>query len=336
MNLMFLNSLEKAGKDGRMLTAQVTIGEDQGTWHVMWSELNENGRSIQETWYEGLHWEDMLSVFRERVFAKQCDGFKPLLDMRVSEIADMDDRTAYVQLLHCYSEQHANESLYEALRQWRFKQAASEGKAAFIVATNRLLKMIAAFLPHTEDELRQLPGMGKAKAQKYGKDILAITMQEERATSFPLTWVQERVRPFEFNAWLLQEKERRRKAEADKLENKRVLLEAISRGEMLDELQGKIGVQRKELLAWIEELDRDGYDLTPYIEQVLEQVPVAERELAWQAFEQQGDRYLKPILQKVYAQDRLSAKEAERIYEWLRLLRLKFRRTERFNQGEAS
>ncbi|WP_141335226.1 HRDC domain-containing protein [Paenibacillus sp. tmac-D7] len=336
MNLIFLNSLEKAGKEGNVRTAQVTIGEQQGIWHIMWTEVQEDGRKTQESWYEGLHWEEMLAVFRERVFAKQCEGFKPLLDIRISELADMDDRTAYTQLLHYYSEQHAEEPLYEALRQWRFKQAASDGKAPFIIATNRLLKMIAAFLPHTEDELRQLPGMGKAKAERYGKDILAITIQQERVTSFPLAWVQEHVNPAEFNTWLLQEKERRRKAEADKLENKRVLLEAISRGEMLDELQEKIRVQRKELLGWIEELDRDGYDLAPYIEQVLEQVPAVERELAWQAFEQQGDRYLKPILQKVYAQDSLSAKEAERIYEWLRLLRLKFRRTERPKQGEAS
>lgn len=336
MNLMFLNCLEKATEEGRVRTAQVSIGENQGVWVVMWNEVKEDGRSEQETWYEGLHWDEMMSSFREGVFTKQCEGFKPLLEMNVSEADGLGGRAAFVQMLHFYSEKHSNEELYEALRQWRWKQASRESKAQFIIATNRLLKMISAFVPQTEEELLQLPGFGRTKLTMYGTEILALTTTFSRNASFPLTWVEGKTDPLEFNAWLLEEKERKRKAEADKQEIKRKLLEAISRGEQLDKLIEQTRVQRRNLLLWIEELDRDGYDLESYIEQLLEPIPAEERDLAWKAFELQGDRYLKPILQTVYKDEELSAEDADRIYEWLRLLRMKFRRVNAMKAVEAS
>ncbi|MBP1156776.1 hypothetical protein ACVLD2_002743 [Paenibacillus sp. PvR052] len=335
MNLMFLNSMEKATEEGRVRTAQVSICENQGSWVVMWNEIKEDGHSEQETWYEGLQWDEMLSSFRERVFMKQCDGFHPMLEMSVSEVDGLDGRAAFIQMLHFYSEKHSNEELYEALRQWRWKQASREGKAQFIIATNRLLKMISTFVPQTEEELLQLPGFGRTKSTMYSAEILALTVQSSQSGTFPLTWVEGKIDPLEFNAWLLEEKERKRKAEADKQEIKRKLLEAISRGEQLDQLIEQTRVQRRNLLLWIEELDRDGYDLESYIELMLEPIPAEERELAWKAFEQQGDRYLKPILQTVYKQEELSAKEADRIYEWLRLLRMKFRRANAMKAVEA-
>ncbi|WP_261381549.1 HRDC domain-containing protein [Paenibacillus cremeus] len=243
----------------------------------------------------------------------------------------------FLQKMHYYSELHADEALYEALRQWRFKQASTESKAAFIVATNRLLRMISNFRPQTEEELLQLPGFGGTKAAAYGAEILALTAAYERHTSFPLSWVEQEVPEADFQAWLLKEQERKRKAEMDKLDIKRRLLEVISRGERIDELQEQTKMDRRSLLMWMEELDRDGYDLEPYIEQMLEQVPETEREQAWQAFEQQGDCYLKPILQAVYKQQEFSSKDAERVYEWLRLLRMKFRRlNSSVKPGEAS
>ncbi|KZE78907.1 aldolase [Paenibacillus elgii] len=336
MNLVFLNSLEKATEEGNVRTAQVTIGESQGTWVVMWNETREDGRRVQECWYEGLRWEEMLAIFRERVFAKQCGGYKPIVQVNVSEIDVLDHRTAYIQRLHFYGEKHANEELFDKLRDWRFKQASRDGKAAYLIATNRLLKMISAFVPHTEEELLHLPGFGKAKAAAYAADIVAITTGFQRDTDFPLSWVAESIDPGELNAWLLQENERKRKAEEEKREIKHKLLEAIARGEKLEELLEQTKIQRRNLLQLFEELDREGYDLQSYIEGQLEQVPEPERELAWKAFQQQGDRYLKPILQTVYSQKELTAQDADRVYEWLRMLRMKFRRENEQKTVEAS
>jgi hypothetical protein len=247
----------------------------------------------------------------------------------------MDSRSAQIQLLHYYSELHENEELYEQLRQWRLKCASLESKSPFLVATNRLLRMICAFLPQTLEELQQLPGLGANKIAAYGSELLEFTQQHERGTAFPLTWVEAEIDPAKFNAWLQQEKDRRQKAEQNKKELKRKLLEAIARGDSLDVLREQTQLQRRDLLLRIEELDRDGYDLEPYIESALQAVPAEEQELAWAAFELQGDRYLKPVLQSIYKQDELDGKEVDRIYEWLRLLRIKFRRANAVRQAEA-
>lgn len=336
MNLMFLNSLEmKVGED-QVRRAQVSISESQGIWYVGWNETEEGGLQLEESWFEGTSWEEMLTAFRTGIFTKQGEGFKPILDVVVHmEAVQLDSRTAQLQLLHYYSELHMNEELYEQLRQWRLKKSALESKSPFLVATNRLLRMLSAFLPHTPEELQQLPGLGANKIAAYGEELLEFTRKYERATSFPLHWVEAEVDAAKFHAWLQLEKDRKLKAERNKRETKRKLLEAITRGDSLDALREQTQLQRRELLQWIEELDREGYDLEPYIELLLRDIPAAEQEQAWAAFERQGDRYLKPVLQALYNQEELDAKEVDRIYEWLRVLRMKFRRANAVRQAEA-
>ncbi|WP_243767202.1 HRDC domain-containing protein [Paenibacillus agricola] len=324
--MVFLNSLEKRVEEDRVLNAQVSIGESQGCWYVGWQETKEDGRLVQETWFEGTGWEDMLVAFREHLIAKQSDGFNPIIEAAiVPEIKVLDSRTERLQLLTYYSELHPNDGLYEELRKWRLKQSSKEGKIPFMVATNRLLRLVSVFLPHTLEELRQLPGLGATKSAAYGQELLSLTNGHERITSFPLHWVKETINPVEFNSWLVQEKESKRKSIENKQDIKRKLLEAISRGDGLEALREQTQLQRRELLVLMEELDREGYDMEPYIEIILQNVPEEEQALAWEAFEQKGDRYLKPILQAVYHPEALEGKEVDRIYEWLRLLRMKYR-----------
>jgi hypothetical protein len=334
--MLFLNSLEKRVTEDQIVSAQVSIGESQGCWYVGWQETKAEGRLTQETWFEGTGWEEMLAVFRQQIFAKQCDGFKPILEAAMlPEIMAFDRKTAKIQLLGYYSEIHTNQELYEQLRKWRLKQAVRESKAPFLVATNRLLRMISTFLPHTMEELKQLPGLGENKSTVYGVELLSMTLNYDRTTAFPLHWVEENVNPAEFNSWLEQEKERKRKTQESKQQIRCMLLEAITRGDALDEIKEQTQLQRRDLLIWIEELDKEGYDMESYIEAALQNVPIEEQELAWTAFEQKGDRYLKPILQAVYEPEALEGKELDRVYEWLRLLRMKFRRAHAEQAVEA-
>jgi hypothetical protein len=336
MNMMFLNSLERRLGTNQAQSAQVWIAENEGQWLVSWQETEEGEETAQETWYEGSSMEQMLTAFRLNIFTKQGEGFKPLLDVAVpSEPLSLDKRSIQIRLLHYYSELNVNTELYEELRQWRLQQSNKEGKAPFLVATNRLLQMVSAFLPQSEDELQQLPGMGANKASVYGAELLELTRQRERTTSFPLLWVQSEVDTAKFHVWLQLQKDRKMKAEQIKRDTKRQLLEAITRGDSLDALPEQLKLQRRELLLWMEELDREGYDLEPYVEQMLRNVPVEEQNMAWSAFESQGDRYLKPVLQALYKKDELEGKDIDRIYEWLRLLRMKFRRTHTLRQAEA-
>ncbi|MCS7462745.1 HRDC domain-containing protein [Paenibacillus doosanensis] len=336
MNLLFLNSMEKQVGDDRTRGAQASIGESHGKWIAGWQETKEDGRLTHETWFEGTSWEELIAAFRERMLVKRHEGFKPVLDPALLlERVSLDSRSARIQLLQFYSEQHTSEELYEALRQWRLKQAGKEGKSPFLVATNRLLRMICAFLPHTEEELSQIPGFGANKAALYGAELLKFTRQYERTTSFPLDWVEDSVNLLQFQAWQQQEKQRKQQLEQTKRETKRRLLEAVTRGDSLEQLREELQLQPRDLMIWLEELDREGYDLEAYIELELKRVPEEELSLAWEAFELRGDKYLKPILQSLYKQEELDGKEVDRIYEWLRLLRMKFRKAQA-SQEQAS
>ncbi len=64
--------------------------------------------------------------------------------------------------------------VYEALRAWRLAEARRQGVPPFHVATDRMLRGLAADLPTTEDALVNCYGMGPRRVEKYGAAILKI------------------------------------------------------------------------------------------------------------------------------------------------------------------
>lgn len=68
-----------------------------------------------------------------------------------------------------------NPQLYAALTAWRLEKAKSINRPAFVVFGNRVLIAIANTCPLTPDELLAVPGVGKAKLETYGEEILQIT-----------------------------------------------------------------------------------------------------------------------------------------------------------------
>lgn len=321
MNVVFLNTLEKQAEEGRVKQAQVTIGEDKGIWHVGWNEPDSS-----ESWYQGISWDELLSAFRNCLREKVRQGFRPLISGEWEAVHSLTGKARQTQMLAYYADTNPNEDAYEALRKWRREQAAREGKAPFILATNRVLRMVSVFLPHTLEELKQVPGFGEQKATMYGADVCKITVQHPRETPFPLDWVSRVVDTDRFEAWILAQKEQKVRMELDKEANKRRLLEIVAGGGGLAALQENLTIPRRELLLWVEDLDREGYDLEPLIEAELNDIAEEEQIRAWSAFETEGDRYLKPVLHKLYGTDELKDKDLDRAYEWLRLLRLRFRR----------
>jgi ATP-dependent DNA helicase RecQ len=67
-----------------------------------------------------------------------------------------------------------DEALFEALRAARFELAQRDGVPAYVVAPNRTLKQIGALRPTTMDELLAVDGVGPARAERYGEDLLAV------------------------------------------------------------------------------------------------------------------------------------------------------------------
>lgn len=79
--------------------------------------------------------------------------------------------------------------IFNILREWRFKRSKKDGLPPYVLFTNKQLAQIVLTKPQSLTELASVDGVGKAKVEKYGQDILEITKvnisnpQEESSAS---------------------------------------------------------------------------------------------------------------------------------------------------------
>ena len=64
--------------------------------------------------------------------------------------------------------------LWEQLRNWRAKMAKEHGVPAYVIFHDATLRGLARQCPRTEDELRQVTGIGTRKFDKYGSYLIEI------------------------------------------------------------------------------------------------------------------------------------------------------------------
>ncbi|KWX10520.1 ATP-dependent DNA helicase, partial [Carbonactinospora thermoautotrophica] len=67
-----------------------------------------------------------------------------------------------------------DEELYERLRSWRLERAQEQGLPAYCVFTDATLTAIAEIRPTTTGELATISGVGRAKLDRYGEDVLRL------------------------------------------------------------------------------------------------------------------------------------------------------------------
>jgi ATP-dependent DNA helicase UvrD/PcrA len=65
-----------------------------------------------------------------------------------------------------------DDPMYVALKEWRLKRAKADEIPAYVVFHNSTLAEIAARRPSTIAELSSVPGVGPAKLERYGRDVL--------------------------------------------------------------------------------------------------------------------------------------------------------------------
>lgn len=325
VRIIFLNSLEKREAGAVVGSAQVWMGEEDSTWRMGWNEITAEGEQ-EYIWYEGSSWSEMLHVYRHHLVIKLGEGFQPTIEGIWEEKEQIRGKAMTAQKLICYSEQHENEPLYAELCNWRRKKASAERKAPYLIASNRLLRLISVFLPHTLEELLQLPGVGQNKAAEFGDELLAMTRNHVRTTSFPLDWVDEAIDPEKLRSWLYKQKEVKLRVEMEKYGVRRKLLEGIAEGLNLEQIRERVAMGRREIIEMLEELEKDGYSIEPLVKNELQEMPDQEQAAVMQAYEELGDAFLKPVLQRVYGQEAAEAEERELLYERLRLIRIRFRR----------
>ncbi len=64
--------------------------------------------------------------------------------------------------------------LVERLRAWRIGQAKAQGVPAYVVFNDRTMEALAAMRPAREEDLLQVPGIGPAKLEAYGDQLLDL------------------------------------------------------------------------------------------------------------------------------------------------------------------
>jgi len=61
----------------------------------------------------------------------------------------------------------------DALKRWRLERSRAEGVPAYVVFPDRTLAGIVRRRPETLGELAEVSGVGPAKLESYGADVLA-------------------------------------------------------------------------------------------------------------------------------------------------------------------
>jgi DNA helicase-2/ATP-dependent DNA helicase PcrA len=67
-----------------------------------------------------------------------------------------------------------NDPLYSALKRWRLERATADDLPAYVVFHNSTLAEIAGRRPRDLSELAAVPGVGPAKLERYGDQVLAV------------------------------------------------------------------------------------------------------------------------------------------------------------------
>ena len=70
-----------------------------------------------------------------------------------------------------------DQSLFEALRDWRLETAKAKGVPPYVIFHDRTLAAIATERPGSSDELRAISGVGEKKAGRYAEDIARIVSE---------------------------------------------------------------------------------------------------------------------------------------------------------------
>lgn len=329
MQVVFLNQFERVTGQSEE-RAHVFIGELQGIWSAGWRVIEQQQSAVEDLWYEGMSWEELLAAFRHGVALKMKMGFRPLLDGMLEETPFWERRPALPQLLQCYADSQDAEAIASGLRVWRRAKAVEEKKSAYLISTNRELQMLAVYLPHTLEELGQIPGFGKVKVERYGNEIIELLKSAERKHAYPLdAWIASAVSDDQLSSWMFQQKEEKYGKALATVKEKRSLLHGIREGRNLEQLEGELNCPRRKLLERIERLDEEGYDVLPVVDKELLELTPEESIQIESAMQQLGDRYLKPLLRKVYGEASASEDEVERQYEKLRMMRIRHRRVSR-------
>jgi ATP-dependent DNA helicase RecQ len=82
-------------------------------------------------------------------------------------------------------ENKSDEEFFEVLRAWRVEQAREQGVPPYIIFLDKTLRSVVAKKPISLSELSQISGVGQAKLEHYGADILGLVQRHRDKLNSP-------------------------------------------------------------------------------------------------------------------------------------------------------
>ena len=101
-----------------------------------------------------------------------CDQCLPSIEWNVSE----EERriSPAVKKAQAMAERDIDENLLASLKQWRLERSRADKVPAFVIFHDSTLEHLCMTRPRTLPALRQTPGIGDHKLERYGKEVLEV------------------------------------------------------------------------------------------------------------------------------------------------------------------
>jgi ATP-dependent DNA helicase RecQ len=191
----------------KALSAALRTGQRFGAGHLIDILRGKNTEKVQQFGHQGLPTfgvgadideRGWRSVFRELLAAglldadasaygalKLTDSARPILKgetrlqlrrqvERPKSRATRSSRVVTGNAASSGASRAGDSPLLASLREWRLAQAREQGVPAYVILHDRTLGEIAALLPASVSALLAVPGIGAAKAERYGDALLAL------------------------------------------------------------------------------------------------------------------------------------------------------------------
>lgn len=318
-SLHFLMTLAKPTGEMGKIVLLVRNGQVETQWSLITPDQEETAiyhtdSDVDQAWK---HVETLL-------LEKMKEGFILNQPWMTHFLSAIPPRFLMIRKLECFATQSMNSPLLLELKKWRKHAASASHFPPYFIGTDKLLSLIATYIPHTEEQLLQIPGIGNNKVSLYGRPILEITRKYEQIHSFPLDWIHQKVTMDDFIPWFITEgkqKEEKRKARVtQEMEEKLRLLEMIEDQVDLEEIAERLSISMSELLKRVRSLDQEGYNIMNFLEKEVEQIQ--EKSLIEDIAAKLGSDRLKPIYEKLYGNDGspMTSKEVGQRYNRIRLV----------------
>ncbi len=174
MPFVYADTPAAIDEERRLLYVGVTRARD--TLHISWAlARNPGGRATRQPsrFLDGLLGVGQQAVQSTTTRTRRRTKLAKLTSCRVCTRPLTDPRER--KLGRCADCPSAyDEAVYDALREWRREQAATEKVPAYCIFTDATMTALAEMLPADVPGLVRVPGIGQSKLDKYGAEILAL------------------------------------------------------------------------------------------------------------------------------------------------------------------